>query len=601
MCGIAGIIFGQGKEAHNGNIKRMIDVIEHRGPDGDGIAHFDKVILGHRRLSIIDLSSKGAQPFQYKDLTISYNGEIYNYIELREVLMGFGYTFRSDTDTEVLIAAYDYWGENCVDHLNGMWAFAIYDPNKNIVFCSRDRFGIKPFYYTEIDGDFYFASEIKQFTVIEGWRAVLNKQVAASYFGDGLQEYENVTFFEGVYRLKGGNNLIYNLSNQSFSIQRYYSLKEQVNTLSLIDERENYRSLLSDAVRLRLRADVAIGTALSGGIDSSVVTGIINKLLEGGAGSRGIQKTISACFKGFKLNEEPFIDAVCSKHKVESLKTFVDFDDFKEHLSHFFWTQDEPISTSSVFAQYMVYKTASENDIKVMLDGQGADESLGGYFASIPPFLLQMKTQFGPLQMIDQAVQIARKQPREFFRYVTRKLTLKFKRTTYSVPSIMRENPIKWSPTFRSNNRFTQVCYNMLFDITLPALLRYQDRNSMAFSVESRVPFLDYRLVEQSLNMNMRYKIKHGVRKFILRESFKDVLPAKIYKRYDKIGFVTPQDKWFREHSDFIHLLLSEAPIKTKGMISKSFIEKLNVSKHSTIMWKIISFSEWMHMYEVSI
>lgn len=296
MCGIAGIISRNKNDLYY--IEKMCETVVHRGPDGFGYYYDDNFAFGHRKLAIIDLSDHGKQPMEYFDkYVITYNGEIYNYIELRDELKDKGYTFRSDCDTEVIMGAYDCWGEACLDKFNGMWAFAIYNKENGTIFCARDRFGIKPFYYTLLNDKFIFASEIKEFTVFNDWKSAANKKRLLDFLVQSVFDHTNETFFEGVYQLRGGEKLIYDLKTYTYTISRWYSLewKRTKNNLSFDEAVEKFREIFTDSVRLRLRSDVKVGSCLSGGLDSSSIVCVANRILRERSDEIK-QETVSSCF-----------------------------------------------------------------------------------------------------------------------------------------------------------------------------------------------------------------------------------------------------------------------------------------------------------------
>ena len=379
MCGITGIVNQSNNPVNPEELKSANNLVAHRGPDGEGTYFGANFALGHRRLAIIDLSEKGNQPMTYHENVIIHNGEVYNYLELREELTKFGYSFRSETDTEVILAAYDYWGEDCVNHFNGMWSFAIFDKKNNKLFCSRDRFGIKPFYYTIVKDKFCFASEIKQFTGIQGWRARMNQVRVYEFLVVGFHDHTQETFFKDVLQLKKGHNLIYDLAKHTFELKCFYKIPTSINSSITFEEaKDKFKAIFQDAIRLRLRSDVKVGSALSGGLDSSSVVGVIHQLLES-TNKSDQQETVSACFPGFEKDESFWIDEVVNQYNVKAHKVFPSFENFFDDLRMLTWQQDEPVAGASLMAQHLVFNTAKQNGISVMLDGQGADEILSGY------------------------------------------------------------------------------------------------------------------------------------------------------------------------------------------------------------------------------
>lgn len=356
MCGISGIIDKNNKLITKEEIKKINNLIYHRGPDDEGFYFGSNFAFGHRRLSIIDLSSDGHQPMDYmQKYIITYNGEIYNYIEIKNELLKDGYTFKSNTDTEVILASYDKWGENCVNKFNGMWAFAIYDKEKNIIFCSRDRFGIKPFYYTEVDNKFIFGSEIKQLLEFYTERYV-NKKILMDYLIIGFEEHTNETFFENVYKLKQSHNLIYNLRNHSCDVYRYYDINFDKSVTDLNEENSIrlYKKKFIDSIKLRLRSDVKIGTCLSGGLDSSSITSIA---------SQEYQKKSSNKFTAIhaksiedKTDESKYAKKVANYCNIDLNIVEPSSKDFLNNIDEVVYTQEEPFGSPSIFMQYLLMK-----------------------------------------------------------------------------------------------------------------------------------------------------------------------------------------------------------------------------------------------------
>lgn len=596
MCGIAGIISFPEKRVTQQELKEMTDIVEHRGPDGDGhyISADGRVGLGHRRLSIIDLSDAASQPMTFDDHTIVFNGEIYNYIEIREELKALGRSCITASDTEVIIRAYQQWGEDCLHKFNGMWAFAIYDKMTQKIFLSRDRFGVKPLYYTTIKDKFYFGSEIKQFSVLEGWEPILNRAALESFLTSSLYNNGEHTFFKGVYQLRGGNNLMYNLKTNKYIICRYYNPDLSPLKIDRKSAIQQYRYLFIDAVSLRLRADVKVGTALSGGVDSSSIAGVMNELLNE-QNKTELQQALSACFKGSKLNEEEYIDSVITFNKnIASKKIYVEVQDLERNLQDLVWHMDEPFPSTSMLAQFMVFKAAKESNVTVMLDGQGADEVLGGYFGFYRQLIQENMMAKNYLNGIKNLIGIIVHQPKETFDVVIKPIFQAKKNQG-------EKAPINIHQTFISENAFMDKCLKATFDMSLPALLHYEDRNSMAHSIESRVPFMDYRLVEFSLRLPSDIKIDFGIRKNVLREAAKNYLPKKVYKRYDKIGFATPQEQWFKDNRAFFDAKLEEAQKVLENLFTNDRIERIILQKDTAALWRLISISEWVKRYRVRI
>lgn len=595
-------------------IKGMNTIIAHRGPDDEGFFLGNNFALGHRRLSIIDLSKAGHQPMIYIDkYTITYNGEIYNYRELKDELKKDGYQFKSKTDTEVILAAYDKWGTDCVEHFNGMWAFTIYHKEKNIIFCSRDRFGIKPFYYTLIGNKFCLASEIKQFTTVEGWRAEMNESRVWDFIAYGVFDHTNETLFKNVYQLRGGHNLIYNLTGHSFTIQKWYDLTDNVKSddISFHKAKTRFLELFTDSIRLRLRSDVKVGSCLSGGLDSSSIVTLMNHFLKE-QGSPDIQETVSSCFDIKQFDEQEYIDEITEHTGVVSHKIFPQFDNLFTNIDKIIWHQDEPFNSTSIFAQWHIFQEAKKHQLTVMLDGQGADEELAGYhnyFGSYFAYLIKN----GKIKKLFKEIYYCRKLHDYSFLFVFIKIIKNFisesfflKAYNKTLPRFLfrKNNHSRYKPPQCSSIR--EFSLSQISETNLPMLLHYEDRNSMASSVESRVPFLDYRLVEFIVSLPEEFKIKDGMTKWIFRESLRNILPKKIINRYDKMGFVTPETFWMRENID---IFKNEFFSACKGLSqfvnihkAESFIDSYSFDDDMTnsTIWRIVCLGRWLKVFCVT-
>ncbi len=606
MCGIAGIVSLNKKSHDVSTVMKMTDIIMHRGPDGEGFWCSDNsnIIFGHRRLSIIDLSINGAQPLTRDNYVITYNGEVYNYKELKEYLVSVGFVFQSESDTEVILNAYIHWGESCVDHFNGMWAFAIFDPIKNKIFCSRDRFGIKPFYYFVADNQFYFASEIKAFSVLEGWSPSINKNRAYDFLLHGFINHTNETLFENIFELRGGNNLSIDIKKASFSVNQYYFLEKiqpidvQIKQEELI---ETYRKIFDSAVHLSLRSDVKVGSALSGGIDSTCLVGSMNKEIKERNIDSG-QECVAACFSEKEIDESYFVDEASNKFNLRVHKVFPDFQHFEQFFEKLIWHQEEPFPTMSIFAQYCVFEEASKHNLTVMLDGQGADEILAGYDSFYRPYFISLfkSNLFKGIIALLNYLKIHSRYP--IFNIVKKIFSRGSQYASYFNSSYFQSI----IPFTRANDSsVTKTTNNHLKEYGLHSLLRYEDKNSMTFSIESRVPFLDYRLVEFGISLPVNLKINNGVRKYILRESCKDLLPEDIYKRYDKFGFLTPQEVWTNSNSTFFKKELEKAIVNCKSIFSDELLDaydkNIGDKNFMYFIWRIVCFNKWVEVYKVSV
>ncbi len=613
MCGIAGIISHQ--QQYLSSIKKMTDIIAHRGPEGEGVYTWNNVALGHRRLSIIDLSELGKQPMHYLDkYAIIYNGEVYNYIELREELLQYNYAFRSHTDTEIILAAYDYWGKDCLNHFNGMFSFAILDKEKNILFCVRDRFGVKPFYYYEENGFFAFGSEIKVFTVLDGWKAVANKERIFEFLQFGLQDHTTETLFKNVYQLKGGYFLVYNLSTAQKNMEKWYDVRRYSKHSTEDLPEKKFKELFNKAIYFHLRADVKVGSCLSGGLDSSSVVLTVNEQLQS-LKKIELQETVSSCFEDKKYDEQEYIDKVVEKANCRSHKVFPKLSCLYYQLPKIVWQQDEPFESTSILAQWEVFKKAKQENITVMLDGQGADELLAGYHSYYGVYLWQLIKE-GRFQLLFQEARGIKKSGLYSNSFIAKEIiknALPFS-LWFTLKNLIKKEK-KWINYKYTNKKafsdisfssLKQMSYSQITASNLPKLLHWEDRNSMTFSIEARVPFLDHTLVEYTYSLPDNKKIKNGITKKLLRNSMKSLLPMEVLERKDKMGFVTPEEVWVKENADLLRDDLMRAVEITNGFINKNILYKFNkiISEKQNFdfsIWRVLCLSNWIEVFHVRI
>jgi len=540
MCGIAGIVRFNTNPIDLHVLKKLTDVISHRGPDGEGqwVSEKGNVGLGHRRLSIIDLSDNGKQPMHYGEgrYTITFNGEIYNYIEIKEQLAQKGYRFKSDSDTEVLLALYDLKKENCLADLDGMFAFAIWDEKEQLLFCARDRFGEKPFHYYIDNDQFVFGSEIKQF-----WAYGIRKEVAESrlkdFLVDGLvdNEYDiSDTFYKNIKRLDPACYLVLN-SKGNLSIKKYWEIDLQNSFSGNIEEAtEIFFNLFKESVHLRLRSDVSVGSSLSGGLDSSSIVMLIDQLKINGQK----QTTFSARFKNFNKDEGKYIDEVVKNcRNIEVKCTWPDQDYFLNVLDKVIYHQDEPFGSASIIAQYAVMELAKQHNITVLLDGQGADEYLAGYLPYYNVYLNQLFNNKRKTYKKEAGFYNALHGHVSTHSLLTERETLRMKFGRYKRVAFNQKMPI-------ADNALKKALLEDVTSSGLKTLLRYADRNSMAHSREVRLPFLSHKLVEFSFSLPDEYKLHEGWTKFVLRKAMEPILPKEICWRVDKIGYEPPQIQW---------------------------------------------------------
>ena len=662
MCGISAL-FTPNPLALSNSIEDMTGLIRHRGPDDEGYAlvnsdsnvfflggnetidicytsniiqrpkgHINNfsenkinVALGHRRLSIIDLSSAGHQPMQSPDgrYVMVFNGEVYNYIELKKKLEAIGHQFHSHSDTEVVLAAYSKWGKEALHRFNGMFAFVIYDTWNKKLFAARDRFGIKPLYYwVSPQGILAFASEIKQFTCLPGWQATINPQRIYDFLQWGLADHTDETLFIDIHQVSGGQFIeIYLEDIQSeLPVQQWYSLQTADVNLSFDDASEHFNNLFRDAIRIRLRADVPVGTGLSGGLDSSSIVCVVNEELQ----RSNLQNTFSACAKDPRFDEREFIQEVVKVTGVNAHYTFPSIEQLFKSLQQLAWHQDEPFSSTSIYAEWEVFKLVATTPVKVTLDGHGADEMLIGYHSFFGAYwagllrdgrwgqlFRELQTAkklhgYGTLYCIHKIIDTLLPDCyRQTVRHILGKNSANLEWMNCSQFNIIEKDPVA-SLGGRDINIRTQSQANII-KTSIPIQLHWADRDSMAHSIESRIPFLDYRIVEFILGCPDSYKICNGVTKRILRNGMQRILPKKISERVDKMGFVTPEEIWVRKHNPQIFKkLVREAVERSEGLLNDKAVSLADriidgESSFNNIVWRIISFGAWLEKFSVRI
>jgi len=505
MCGISGILSFDGKYNRE-DILKMNKVLSHRGPDDEGTYFDDFIGLGHRRLSIIDLSKAGHQPMSCgsKRYWIIFNGEVYNYLEIREELIKKGHEFHSNSDTEVILESYIEWGTECLQKFNGMWALAIWDKEKKELFCARDRFGVKPFYYYHEEDCFVFASEIKAILEAENVPREPNYERILQYLGNYPLLENKSTFFKNIFQLPASHYAL--IKKGEMVIERYWDIEKK--SIEGIDAKERFLDLFKDSISLRLRSDVPVGTCLSGGLDSSSIVCVLNKMIDPTK-----QKTFSSCFEDKRFDEREYIEEVVKATSVTPFYTFPDINHIYPQIEKIVWHQDEPFDSTSIFAQWSVMELAKKNGVIVLLDGQGSDEALAGYIPYKWYLLLDSFSSKNPFYLIKNSLGLFKSLKGykdytnlSYYKILKRLFASKFisKEKVKSSRSfyLQKEFIDNYKDNLKLNysNKFSSKLENKLYhDVyysSLPRLLQYEDRDSMAFSLESRVPFLDYRFVE---------------------------------------------------------------------------------------------------------
>jgi asparagine synthase (glutamine-hydrolysing) len=571
MCGIFGSI---------GFVPdpQRIDIVAHRGPDGRGWRVFDSpagpVALGHRRLAIIDTSDAGLQPMVDPGCRfhLVFNGELYNYRELRDELRSKGEVFTTESDSEVLLRAYIIWGEAALERMRGMFAFLIWDKRDNVLFAARDRFGIKPLYFITKPGGIALASEIKQLLGLREGDHRMNVARVYDFLASGISDHTAETMFERVMQLRAGEHLKVQTRSDGqvcTEIRRWYRVAE-AGGLSLREEdaAKRFHDLLKDSIRLHLRADVPVGSCLSGGLDSSSIVCLISQALGSRAGGARVN-TVSACYAEKSVDEKPFMDAVVAHAASEPHFVFPQAADALQLASDITWHQDEPFGSTSIFAQWCVFREARRIGVKVMLDGQGADEQLAGYHSGYPYYLsgLLRRARLGTMlrtvwerhKLHGEAIS---GQSIRFLALILpphiKTLLRRWRRTAivddWLNPDVARVegslgDALKVATQalgLEAPTDIASLCVMMTFASNLQMLLHWEDRNSMAHSVEARVPFLDHPLVEFSLALGNDHKMVGGETKRVLRRAMTKVLPEVVLNRRDKLGFATPEETWFK-------------------------------------------------------
>ncbi|EOS81011.1 asparagine synthase (glutamine-hydrolyzing) [Dorea sp. 5-2] len=628
MCGIAGYIDKTGKyRPEKKLVKKMTDAMIHRGPDAEGQWIDEYIALGHRRLSIIDLEAKSNQPLVSHDgkYVITFNGEIYNYIELKSELVSKGAVFRTDSDTEVVIEAYRAYGEECFNQFNGMWSLALYDMEEQKVILSRDRFGIKPAYTVDNEDVFVFASEIKAILAAFPEENIPNEACIYRYLSQSVNEdTDEQCFYKNIKIFPAAHYMIYDLQTHTREYKSYWEVNEQLFYEKWIQEKnpvKTFRKLFESAVELRLRADVEVGACLSGGLDSSAIVGCASKKF----GKK--MHTFSSVYTDKECNEESYIRKV--NERWDTIPHYIKPDDYEENFTKYIedltYHHDQPTGGASLYSQYMVMKEV-QGKVKVILDGQGADELFAGYIPYYSYYiddLLSRNTFRAKCKAIKMLVIIKKEWPdvigavstdtivrlvglKNSFLFQNEKKIkdLKIKR---SVQMFTDDFMDKVHDNYQkkeiqcSSNLNTRLCNDVL-NKSIPALLHNEDGNSMAFSIESRVPFLDYRIVEFAIALDGKYKISNQWTKWIIRKACRDYLPKEVAKRKNKMGFPAPFARWLREGRSRDELKRIIYEFGERNIVPKETIDQLyrahvdGEADYSDILFRIYNIELWYKM-----
>ena len=665
MCGIAGIVSKQSSHSLHTYLDVLSKKLRHRGPDDEGFllyndtsislhfgddtpetvrefrsnyqpssplhSHTFPSTLGlvHRRLSILDLSPLGHQPqcLQDDNVYITFNGEIYNYIEIRNELKDKGYQFYTESDTEVLLNSYKEWGKDCLSHFNGMWSFVIFDKKKQILFGARDRFGVKPLYYYSKSDYFVFASEPKAIVALPFVSSTLHNDSLFDYLVYGLKDVQEQTFFNDVKEIRPSNYFIYDLKSHTLSIEKYYSLHSNLDWEKFSRERflthsKNIQELFFSAVDLRLRSDVTVGSALSGGLDSSAIVCAIRRLINlRNYRQVGVhQKVFTVTHPDFSINEQHWAEIVANHAQAEMHTITPTPATFQQDIEHLVYAQDIPFDSTAIYAQYMVMKLAKSHNVTVLLDGQGADELFGGYQQYYRGFFAEMIKKlafprfFYEYENLDNAPVDAKFVQFSMAKLLRSKLLpsfLKSKTTRSYVKEFAYINDDFWSSHSHRISTYSEMMYptslnemlhTSMTQSGLLSLLRYEDRNSMSFSIESRTPFADDTpLIEYVFNIPSSYKIVQGWSKALLRQSMIDIIPNENRLRKDKVAFATPEYHWLNENKEYLQSFITDSLSEYFDVNSllrdwDSLLHNQN-KQGITMIWRFINVAIWLKVF----
>lgn len=611
MCGIAGF-YGFKDESL---IKKFSDQLKHRGPDGDGYYLDENVSLLSRRLAIIDVKG-GDQPIYNEDksVVVVYNGEIYNYLELRQELETAGHTFTTQSDTETIVHGYEEWGLKFFDRLNAMFGIALYDKKKEKLILVRDHFGIKPLYFiTEKAtdgkiGKLIFSSEIKPLIENGLIEKKANDDVIYRYLKYRIHEDTEQTFFAGVEKLMPGELMI--IQNGRIERQSYSQLPKELLSLDRADKSDStdkFKQILTKAVQRRLVSEVPVGTCLSGGLDSSTVVALVNQLLKDKvkeAGSIGkIQQSFSAVFPNASNNEEKYIDELVDQIKhISDHKVYPKPEEFFQELEDFVRTQEEPTISTGPYAQYKVMEEAHKH-VTVVLDGQGADEMMAGYLPYYFVYLRQLRRQGKWGKLIKEcfsSIDVLWKYGLIKLMYV---LGIKKQISLNEVLNRVFTNSHKHLKFSVTQDNLKKRLVEDIFHNSLPSLLRYEDKNSMRFSIEGRVPFLDFELMRFLFSLDDEAIINNGWNKSILRSSVEGLLPDTIVNRRNKIGFTTPEYDWFMRMKNKIYAIFmsdsfANRPYFNQPAVIKYFQEFIEGKNDDTLLfWRLLNVEMWLRIF----
>jgi asparagine synthase (glutamine-hydrolysing) len=615
MCGIVGFLSLDGAPCvvDAARLTLVRDSLRHRGPDDAGlyVSPGQDCALAHRRLSIIDLSADARNPFAAEGgrLQLVFNGEIYNYVELREDLKVLGHRFRTSSDTEVLLAAYIEWREACLERLNGMFAFAVYDADARELFVARDRLGIKPLYTVTTGSTFGFASEIRALLASGLVEPLPDLAAIARFLATGALDGERRTVFSGIERLPAGHWL--RVSRHGIEDKQYWSLGPGAEPAPPVEAPGRFRALFEDAVRLQMRSDVPIGVCLSGGLDSSSIFAVL---------ARTVPQPVhafSSVFPGLPEDESRFVRLMVARFGGQGHEVVPSGEHFLERVGAIVDILEEPCTHIGVYAQWHVMRLA-HGHVKVLLDGQGGDELLAGYHAFFDDHLRDLRarlrarpgpgaawrllTEYAAIALQTRSLRLASLLgPSLAGRLAARPASPR------AVDALTEEARGLVAAPGRHDDIFAGELANALArsltGSTLLALLREEDKIAMAFSIETRVPFLDHRLVELAMALPGESKIRHGWTKLVLRQAMADVLPAEIAWRRDKKGFPAPIATWLRQHRDGVRDILLGPAARDRGLLRPDVVGRVldahldGAADHTPLLWRWLMVELWFRSW----
>ena len=625
MCGIAGIYRFDGQPVDGALLDAMIGRLSQRGPDDAGCFLAGPLGLAFRRLAILDRSPAGHQPMHSPDgaLTLVFNGELYNFLELRAALADRGYPFRSATDTEVLLAAYATWDLACLPRLRGMWAFALWDARQQRLLCARDRFGIKPFYYHLTPTRFAFASELKALLADPTTPRQPNLPRLADYLVYGYLDHTPETCFAGLLQLPPGHYLLLEAGTPTPTLRRYWTLAPQpALALDAATAAAHIRTLLTASVQRQLQSDVPVGTCLSGGLDSSSIVVLVNQLLQRGAVARTVigpqQATFSACYADARYDERRYIAAVVAATGVANYRTFPSGEGLLQDLADLIWHQEEPCGSTSVYAQWCVMRLARAHGVTVLLDGQGGDELFAGYHTYFGTYFASLLRRGRLIQLRRELAAYERRHGRSGLPLLRAALGSTLPPALRrALRSLVPRQPPAWlgaqlrdyshvwpDPGSPFRDPFDRQLHEFLTAQNLPALLHYEDRSSMAFSIEARVPFLDEELVEFVFALPGEYLLRDGETKWVLRQALRGLLPEAVRTRQDKLGFATPGGDWLRGPlRPLVDEILASSTLAQRGFVAPEKLRarwerhKAGLIDDHLVLWRCLHLELWARRF----